>query len=214
MGRVTARRIPAGPGARGAAAGDRRHDGGPGPHQRPAGVRLGDGFVAALVSFRLRAWWCWSRCRRLVPSGGQGFGRRLIAGIRSQEHSLVDAGEGGAAEPSRSPRKGLAVGTHRGLVVHRQVVAGQTVSGLLLDRAGFGPARRGGGHGAPARSAVPWQHSIAVSLALAGRRAGRHPDVDGACCPCSPALPASRGSRQRTAGARQRVEHTAHRHTR
>lgn len=127
------------------------------------GVRLDDGFVAAVISFGsglvilivLSA---------ALPGGRAGF-RRLVSGVRESRIPWWMLA-GGAAGALTVATQGLAVGLIGVSLFSVGVVAGQTVSGLLLDRAGFGPAgvvavtvpRLVGGALA----------LVAVSLALAG----------------------------------------------
>jgi bacterial/archaeal transporter family-2 protein len=133
---VTARRLPAGLslGAAGAigvmTAVQARING-------QLGVRLDDGFVAAVVSFGsglvilivLSA---------VLPSGRAGFAR-LVSGMREKSIPWWMLA-GGAAGALTVATQGLAVGLIGVSLFTVGVVAGQTVSGLLLDRAGFGPA--------------------------------------------------------------------------
>lgn len=101
------------------------------------GVRLEDGFAAAVVSFG-------SGLVILVvlsaalPSGRAGFAR-LVTGVR---HRRIPGWmlAGGAAGALTVATQGLAVGLIGVSLFSVGVVAGQTVSGLLLDRVGFGPA--------------------------------------------------------------------------
>lgn len=101
------------------------------------GVRLEDGFVAAVVSFGsglailvvLSA---------LLPSGRVGFGR-LVAGVRAGGIPWWMLA-GGAAGALTVATQGLAVGLIGVSLFTVGVVAGQTVNGLVLDRVGFGPA--------------------------------------------------------------------------
>ena len=101
------------------------------------GVRLDDGFVAAVISFGsglvilivLSA---------ALPAGRAGFGR-LVAGVRERRIPWWMLA-GGAAGALTVATQGLAVGLIGVSLFTVGVVAGQTVSGLLLDRAGFGPA--------------------------------------------------------------------------
>ena len=136
MGRVTARRLPATLALAGAVAigvmtaVQARING-------QLGVRLEDGFVAAVVSFG-------SGLVLLVvlsatlPSGRAGFGR-LIGGVRARRIPWWMLA-GGAAGALTVATQGLAVGLIGVSLFTVGVVAGQTVSGLLLDRVGFGPA--------------------------------------------------------------------------
>lgn len=101
------------------------------------GVRLDDGLVAAVISFG-------SGLAILIvlsaalPTGRAGFGR-LVSGIRDRRIPWWMLA-GGAAGALTVATQGLAVGLIGVSLFTVGVVAGQTVSGLLLDRAGFGPA--------------------------------------------------------------------------
>lgn len=101
------------------------------------GVRLDDGFVAAAVSFGsgLLIVIVFSMA---LPSGRAGFGR-LIDGIRTGGIPWWMLA-GGAAGALTVATQGLAVGLIGVSLFTVGIVAGQTVSGLLLDRIGFGPA--------------------------------------------------------------------------
>lgn len=136
MGRVTAPRIPAALALGGAVAigvmtaVQARING-------QLGVRLDDGLVAAVISFG-------SGLAILIvlsaalPTGRAGFGR-LVSGIRDRRIPWWMLA-GGAAGALTVATQGLAVGLIGVSLFTVGVVAGQTVSGLLLDRAGFGPA--------------------------------------------------------------------------
>ena len=101
------------------------------------GLHLGDGFVAAVVSFG-------SGLVALValsaagPSGRRGA-RALASGIR---HRTIPWWmlAGGAAGALTVATQGLAVAVIGVSLFTVGVVAGQTLSGLLLDRVGYGPA--------------------------------------------------------------------------
>ncbi|MGL4256062.1 MAG: DMT family transporter [Microbacterium sp.] len=101
------------------------------------GIRLNDGFVAAVVSFG-------SGLVILVvlslalPSGRAGFAR-LVAGVRTGGIPWWMLA-GGAAGALTVATQGLAVGLIGVSLFTVGVVAGQTVNGLFLDRIGFGPA--------------------------------------------------------------------------
>lgn len=101
------------------------------------GLRLDDGFVAAVVSFG-------SGLAILIvvsaalPSGRAGF-TRLVAGVREGGIPWWMLA-GGAAGALTVATQGLAVGLIGVSLFTVGVVAGQTVNGLLLDRIGFGPA--------------------------------------------------------------------------
>lgn len=101
------------------------------------GIRLDDGFVAAVVSFG-------SGLLILIvlsitlPAGRAGFAR-LAAGVRTGGIPWWMLA-GGAAGALTVATQGLAVGLIGVSLFTVGIVAGQTVSGLLLDRVGFGPA--------------------------------------------------------------------------
>lgn len=101
------------------------------------GVRLDDGFAAAVVSFG-------SGLLILVvlsaalPAGRSGF-RRLISGVRGGGIPWWMLA-GGAAGALTVATQGLAVGIIGVSLFTVGVVAGQTLNGLLLDRWGYGPA--------------------------------------------------------------------------
>lgn len=101
------------------------------------GIRLDDGFVAAVVSFG-------SGLLILVvlslalPAGRAGF-KRLVAGVRGGEIPWWMLA-GGAAGALTVATQGLAVGLIGVSLFTVGVVAGQTVNGLFLDRIGYGPA--------------------------------------------------------------------------
>nr|WP_228484753.1 DMT family transporter [Microbacterium cremeum] len=127
------------------------------------GVRLDDGFVAAVISFGSGLAILLALSAAL-PVGRAGFGR-LVEGVRHRRIPWWMLA-GGAAGALTVATQGLAVGLIGVSLFTVGVVAGQTVSGLLLDRAGFGPA------GVVAVT-VPRLIGgalalIAVSLALAG----------------------------------------------
>ncbi|WP_457099298.1 DMT family transporter [Microbacterium sp. P5_E9] len=100
------------------------------------GLRLGDGFVAAVISFG-------SGLALLVvlsaalPVGRSGV-RNLVEGVRGRTipwWMLV----GGAAGALTVATQGIVVGVIGVSLFTVGYVAGQTVCGLFLDRAGFGP---------------------------------------------------------------------------
>lgn len=101
------------------------------------GAEIGDGFVAAAISFGsglailivLSA---------LLPEGRRGFGR-LVDGIRSRSvppWMLL----GGLAGAFTVASQGLTVATIGVALFTVGFVAGQTTGGLVLDRIGYGPA--------------------------------------------------------------------------
>ncbi|MDY0910837.1 DMT family transporter [Microbacterium sp. CFBP9034] len=101
------------------------------------GIRLDDGFVAAVVSFGsglvivvvLSA---------VLPSGRAGFAK-LVSGVRTRGIPWWMLA-GGAAGALTVATQGLAVGIIGVSLFTVGIVAGQTVNGLVLDRIGFGPA--------------------------------------------------------------------------
>lgn len=101
------------------------------------GAEIGDGFVAAAVSFSsglvilvvLSA---------LIPGGRRGFGR-LVAGIRTRTippWMLL----GGLVGAFTVASQGLTVATIGVALFTVGFVAGQTTGGMVLDRIGYGPA--------------------------------------------------------------------------
>ncbi len=100
------------------------------------GLRLGDGFMAAVISFG-------SGLIVLValvaamPSGRRGFGR-LRDGVRRRTIPWWMLA-GGAAGALTVATQGLAVAVIGVSLFTVGVVAGQTVCGLVLDRVGYGP---------------------------------------------------------------------------
>lgn len=101
------------------------------------GLRLGDGFVAAVISFGsgLLALIVLSV---LSPTGRRGFAR-LSEGVRRRTIPWWMLA-GGAAGALTVATQGLAVAVIGVSLFTVGVVAGQTLSGLLLDRVGYGPA--------------------------------------------------------------------------
>ncbi|MEV4689129.1 DMT family transporter [Microbacterium sp. LWH3-1.2] len=101
------------------------------------GVRIGDGFAAAVISFG-------SGLVVLVvlsaalPQGRRGFGA-LVSGLRTRSIPIWMLC-GGVAGALSVATQSLAVGIIGVALFTVGVVAGQAVSGLLLDRAGIGPA--------------------------------------------------------------------------
>ena len=101
------------------------------------GIRLDDGFVAAAVSFS-------SGLLLLIvlslalPVGRRGF-RALVDGIRGRSIPWWMLA-GGAAGAFTVATQGLTVAIIGVSIFTVGVVAGQALSGLLLDRIGFGPA--------------------------------------------------------------------------
>lgn len=101
------------------------------------GLRLGDGFVAAAISFGsgLIALIALSL---ILPSGRRGFAR-LRDGVRDRTIPWWMLA-GGLAGAFTVATQGLAVAVIGVSLFTVGVVAGQTVSGLVLDRIGYGPA--------------------------------------------------------------------------
>ena len=101
------------------------------------GVRLDDGIVAGLVSFSVGLV-ILAAVIVAVPSMRAAAGR-LFAGIRSRSIPfwMLLGGTCGALTVST---QGLVAGVLGVSLFSVGVVAGQTLHGLLLDRAGFGPA--------------------------------------------------------------------------
>jgi transporter family-2 protein len=101
------------------------------------GLRLEDGLVAAAISFG-------SGLAVLIvlssalPSGRRGFST-LVGGIRSRGIPWWMLA-GGAAGALTVATQGIAVGIIGVSLFTVGVVAGQAVSGLILDRIGYGPA--------------------------------------------------------------------------
>ncbi len=101
------------------------------------GVRLDDGFVAAVVSFG-SGLGILLVLSFALPSGRRGL-RALASGVR--EHRIPWWMLcGGAAGALTVATQGLAVGILGVSLFTVGVVAGGAVSGLVLDRIGFGPA--------------------------------------------------------------------------
>lgn len=127
------------------------------------GIRIGDGFAAAVVSFGsglivlvvLSA---------AIPQGRRGFAA-LIAGLRAHRIPLWMLC-GGVAGALSVATQSLAVGIIGVALFTVGVVAGQTVSGLLLDRSGMGPA--GTVAVTPARVVGGALALLAAAVSLAG----------------------------------------------
>lgn len=100
------------------------------------GLRIGDGFVAAVISFGsgLAALVLLSA---LLPSGRRGF-TALIRGIRERTIPWWMLA-GGLAGALTVATQGLAVAVIGVSLFTVGVVAGQTLNGLVLDRLGYGP---------------------------------------------------------------------------
>lgn len=101
------------------------------------GLRIGDGLVAAVISFGsglillvvLSA---------VLPTGRRGFAA-LVTGIRARTIPWWMLA-GGAAGALTVATQGLAVAVIGVSLFTVGVVAGQTTCGLILDRTGYGPA--------------------------------------------------------------------------
>lgn len=101
------------------------------------GVRLDDGIVAGLVSFAVGLVLL-AVVIPAVPSTRAAAGR-LFSGIRSRTIPLWML-LGGACGALTVSTQGLVTGVLGVSLFTVGVVAGQTLHGLLLDRAGFGPS--------------------------------------------------------------------------
>lgn len=101
------------------------------------GIRLDDGFVAAVVSFG-SGLAILVALSLLLPAGRAGFAR-LVEGVSGGGIPWWMLA-GGAAGALTVATQGLAVGLIGVSLFTVGVVAGQTVNGLLLDRIGYGPA--------------------------------------------------------------------------
>lgn len=101
------------------------------------GLRLDDGFVAAVISFG-SGLIVLIALSAALPAGRRGL-RALAAGIRTRTIPWWMLA-GGAAGALTVATQGLAVAIIGVSLFTVGVVAGQTLSGLLLDRVGYGPA--------------------------------------------------------------------------
>ena len=101
------------------------------------GVRLDDGFTAAAISFG-SGFVVLVVVSLAIPAGRRGFAR-LAAELRAG-HIPWWMLAGGAAGALTVATQGLAVGLIGVSLFTVGVVAGQTICGLALDRAGYGPA--------------------------------------------------------------------------
>lgn len=101
------------------------------------GIRLDDGFVAAVVSFG-SGLLILVVLSAVLPAGRAGFAR-LVTGVRTGGIPWWMLA-GGAAGALTVATQGLAVGLIGVSLYTVGIVAGQTMNGLLLDRIGFGPA--------------------------------------------------------------------------
>ncbi|GAA5032840.1 DMT family transporter [Microbacterium fluvii] len=134
------------------------------------GVRLEDGFVAAVISFG-------SGLVLLVllslalPAGRRGF-RTLRSQLRARSIPVWMLC-GGVAGALTVATQGLAVGIIGVALFTVGVVAGQAVCGLVLDRTGFGPA--GAVAVTPARVAGGALALVAAGISLTGGGARQVP---------------------------------------
>lgn len=100
------------------------------------GLRLDDGFVAAAISFS-SGLVILIVLSLMVPVGRRGFGS-LVAGVRERTIPWWMLA-GGAAGAFTVATQGLVVAIIGVSLFTVGFIAGQTVSGLALDRIGFGP---------------------------------------------------------------------------
>lgn len=100
------------------------------------GLRLGDGFVAAVISFG-SGLIVLIALSAMLPVGRRGA-RALVAGIRERTIPWWMLA-GGAAGALTVATQGLAVAVIGVSLFTVGVVAGQTLNGLILDRVGYGP---------------------------------------------------------------------------
>lgn len=101
------------------------------------GVRLGDGLVAAFVSFG-SGLLVMVVISASLPAGRRGF-RSLRSGLRARSIPLWMVC-GGVAGAFTVATQGLVVGVIGVSLFTVGVIAGQAVCGLVIDRLGFGPA--------------------------------------------------------------------------
>ncbi|MBW9093255.1 DMT family transporter [Microbacterium jejuense] len=133
------------------------------------GTRLGDGFTAAVISFG-SGLVVLIVLSLVIPQGRRGFAA-LVAGLRRREPDgrrgipfwMLCGGIAGALSVAT---QSLAVGIIGVALFTVGVVAGQTVSGLLLDRSGIGPA--GVVAVTPARLVGGALAMLAAAVSLAG----------------------------------------------
>ncbi|WP_374211400.1 DMT family transporter [Microbacterium sp. zg.Y818] len=128
------------------------------------GVRLEDGLVAALISFG-SGLLILTVISAALPAGRRGFAR-LASGVRERRIPFWMLC-GGAAGALTVATQGLAVGIIGVSLFTVGVVAGQTVSALVLDRAGYGPS--GVVAVTPGRVLGGALALVAVAIALTGR---------------------------------------------
>lgn len=100
------------------------------------GARLDDGFVAAAISFG-SGFLILLVLSLVIPAGRRGFAA-LTRGVRARTIPWWMLA-GGAAGALTVATQGLAVAIIGVSLFTVGVVAGQTVNGLVLDRAGYGP---------------------------------------------------------------------------
>jgi transporter family-2 protein len=101
------------------------------------GAAIGDGFVAAVISFG-SGLVILGVLSAALPSGRAGFGR-LVRGVRARRipfWMLI----GGLAGALTVASQGVTVAIIGVATFTVGVVAGQTVNGVVLDRVGYGPA--------------------------------------------------------------------------
>lgn len=101
------------------------------------GVEIGDGFVAAVISFG-SGLVILALLSVALPAGRRGV-ERLVVGVREKNIPWWMLA-GGAAGALTVATQGLAVGIIGVALFTVGMVAGQTVCGLVLDRTGYGPA--------------------------------------------------------------------------
>lgn len=103
------------------------------------GRRLGDGFTAAVISFG-SGLVILCVAMAVAPAGRRGL-RRVLAALRGRELPWWYVC-GGAAGAFLVLSQGIAAAVLGVALFTVSVVAGQTVSGLVLDRVGLGPGGR------------------------------------------------------------------------
>nr|WP_281349555.1 DMT family transporter [Microbacterium rhizomatis] len=101
------------------------------------GLRLGDGFTAAVISFGSGL--AILIVLSLVFASGRRGAMRLVREVRARRIPWWMLA-GGAAGAFTVATQGLAVGLIGVSLFTVGVVAGQTVCGLILDRTGYGPS--------------------------------------------------------------------------
>ncbi|WP_345799846.1 DMT family transporter [Microbacterium sp. AZCO] len=100
------------------------------------GLALGDGFTAAVISFGSGLVILAVLCA-ILPEGRAAIARLVTGAGKTIPIWMLLGGLAGALTVAT---QGLAVATIGVALFTVGVVAGQTVSGLVLDRAGYGPA--------------------------------------------------------------------------